>query len=661
MSIIRQAEIDSVQELPDARKGTSRLQWSGVIEQGPFLPAYGTRRRLLWQRAYDRNETNTIWLGASAGTTKSIASIPYEIRGPKGMSIRHWEDLFRNADFGRGYSSLIKKLARDLFRFDIGAWMEVTGPGHPLTPMVGAPTGLEVLDPVHVWPTGDPTYPAFYDRQGALHLMHRTRIKQFVDAPETDENYPGWGLSPLTRAMSFVRQMMLMNRYVNEQLDDTPPSGWAVINNIQMPTVQAAIARMKKGLETDSPDVLGRTIFLPPDFADHKASLEFVAMATPPEKFDYGEYISINVNAVALAMGIDRQELWELSSGGIGTGTQSEVLHAKSRGKMKGEVISTLTREFNSLMPEDLEFEYKFRDADEDDQQAQTRAANYGAVLSVSSALSVDEQRRLLALLDSSAQDVLTDPDGEIISIDDADQRPANDEVVTDDETELTDEQPAAPEETEETETPTLRLIRQLKSFKLTKDFATTSVEFANTFVNVMSEGDMGEINRRRFSIIMRNELRRFGRAAYMDGLEQGGVNRESFDNEDHEQVLTIAGEEGKYLSDLGATLYKDGIGPDEMRRRAAMWINKSLRRFLYAGVESAARNGTFGWALGRTEKHCRSCKVASGKVAKFKTWMQHDIRPGSSRLFCGGFKCGCSFFRTNAKVTGGISRIPLQ
>lgn len=757
MGAIRQAQIDSIQKPPDALKTTAQRVWPYVIERGPLLPAYGSRRRLLWQRYYDRYDTNTVWMGASAAMGKKVAATPYELRGPKGMDIRHWEALYRNADFGRGMTSLTKKLTRDFFRFDIGAWLEIAGPGNPMLPMIGAPTGLTVLDPMHIWPTGDPIYPAFYEREGALHLLHHDRVIQFVDAPETDENFPGWGLSALSRAISFIQQMMLMNRYVNEQLDDTPPSGFMLYGNIQDATILTAISKMKRGLSTDEPDVMGRTVFIRGDFAEYEPKLTPIAMATPPEKFDYEQYLNINVDATALALGIDRQEIWQLTGHGIGTGTQSNVLHSKSQGRTYGDILAMFTRAINGLMPEKLEFEYKFRDADEDAAQAQTRQTNYSAVMSVDSIISVDEQRRLLALLDSSAQDVLTDPDGEMISLDDADVRPDDAGVIVDDETALTDGQtetekptptpdrkplltmpdannkPQAgatatettpenieatsglngaqiraaidvlagvtdgstapevaiellvavgiersravfmveatisqrseqPEEQKPEGEPKPSLTANLKRLWFTKDFADTSVRFARVFVDVMNEGLDDEINRRRFGIILRNELRKAGIDAFKDGMEKGGVSRENFTNDNHTTVLAIAAEESKHVTSLGAKLfYGGGVSEDEVLRRSALWINKSLRRFLHAGIESAARNGAFGWRLGETEDHCRSCLSASRKVALFRTWRKHNIEPGSERLFCGGYKCDCEFFRTDQKVTGGLSRIPLQ
>ena len=660
MAGIRQAQIDSIQTPPDALNEQTHRVWPHIIERGPLLPAYGSRRRLSWQRYYDRYDTNTVWMGASAAMGKKIAATPYELRGPKGEDIRHWEALYRNADFGRGITSLTKKLTRDLFRFDIGAWLEIAGPGHPLLPMTGAPTGLTVLDPMHIWPTGDPIYPAFYENEGELHLLHYDRVVQFVDAPDSDENFPGWGLSALSRAISFIHQMMLMNRYVNEQLDDKPSSGIIVANNLQEETFRAAIAKMKRGLDADEPDVLGRTIVVFADWVENKASLEMLAMATPPEKFDYEKYLNINVDAVALAMGIDRQELWQLTGTGMGTGAQSDVLHAKSQGRTYSDILAMFTRSFNSLMPEALEFEYKYRDADEDAAQAQTRQTNFTAVMGASSVLSTDEQRRLLALLDSSAQDVLTDPDGEMISLDDADVRPDDADTIIDDGTALTDGQ--KPEEKPKEDADTLSRTSSLARFRLTKDFAVTAAHFAQVFVNVLSEGMDDEINRRRFGIVLRNELRKAGTSAFKDGLEKAGVNRENFTNENYNTVLAIAAEESQHVTSLSEKLfYGGGVSEDEMFTRAEMWGHKSLRRFLHAGIESGGRNAAFGWRLGQTEEHCRSCIAASKKVALFRTWRKHNIEPGSERLFCGGYNCDCEFFRTDQKTTGGLSRIPLQ
>ncbi|MGA0506735.1 hypothetical protein ACO2WS_26100, partial [Escherichia coli] len=65
----------------------------------------------------------------------------------------------RQADFGRGWGSLISKVLLDYLRQDGGGFIEVIAPGNPLKAPTAPATGLAYLDSLRCLPTGDPEYP----------------------------------------------------------------------------------------------------------------------------------------------------------------------------------------------------------------------------------------------------------------------------------------------------------------------------------------------------------------------------------------------------------------------------------------------------------------------------------------------------------------------
>ena len=197
-------ERNSVQVLPDAQRDGGAPAFFWETARGPILPAWGTRERERALRVWYRNQYNTLIQGAFAGLTKRWAATPWEISGPR-RATKTFQDMFRAADFGRGWSSFVQKMALDFLRQDGGAYVEVIAPGNPMKAPTGPTMALANLDSLRCMPTGDPEYPAvYYNRQGAMHLLHRARVIHLVDMPDSDERNPGYGLSTLSRAIALA-------------------------------------------------------------------------------------------------------------------------------------------------------------------------------------------------------------------------------------------------------------------------------------------------------------------------------------------------------------------------------------------------------------------------------------------------------------------------
>lgn len=229
--LARTAEQQSVQTLPDAKQNTATWGESlplVFLGRMPFLPPWGSRRREVYLRNLYRAELNTLFQGAAMGQCKKVASSPFEISGPK-SGTAYFQGVFRGAQFGAGWRELILRAGSDFFRQDIGAFIEVIGPGNPARPITGRITGLAHLDALKCYPTGDPEFPVIYrDSKGEAHRLHRTRVIRLVDMPDGDESMPGpVGLCALSRAAAIVQREMLMGRYIEYSLDDKPKIGRA--------------------------------------------------------------------------------------------------------------------------------------------------------------------------------------------------------------------------------------------------------------------------------------------------------------------------------------------------------------------------------------------------------------------------------------------------
>lgn len=661
--IVEQNLQDSIVKHPRLLEG--RLSWT-IHARGPLLPAWGSRERERALRLYWRHDYNTLFRGAIAGLIKRVQSTPYTVKAPRQDGDR-WQKILMNADFG-DWDRFLSKLLVDYSRQDVGAFVELIAPGDPRHAPSGPVSGLAILDSVRCYPTGDPEYPViYYDIKGTMHILHHARVVQFVDTPDSDENTPGYGDCALSRAIAPVNRQILMGRYVETSLDDEPPPGIASFSNIGEEQVQAAIETMQAERNTDQRGEWGRLLRLYSLRQENAASVEITSFSKPPESFDFEKYTNLDAREMAVAIGIDVQDIWgELTGGGLGQGQQSEILAQKSRGKSFGRILKGLERLVNRAFPVDVEMAWEYVDPQEDLEQATILQTTAGAIQILSGVLSPDEARTLLANTVPAVHDVLVDETGNVRKLGDADPKGAAEEIRND----VPSETPAlavgpavakpGPPEHPGLPSGVAALEAQLGRKgvlepagpanpplqKTAKDFAGTSAAFVAEFTRIVNgaAGATPAVTRS----ILRDALWNAGWSAYQDGLRDGGVDPSQADAEElamrRRTVAEWNASQTGYIMAFIEDVLSTTMSPEKVAYRADLWVNKSLRAIYYAGLVDAESELVFPWLLGPSKKHCNTCLANAGQQHTMKDWVGAGMFPGSSALECEGYQCKCRF-----------------
>lgn len=649
------ARKQTVQELPDAKRDAGMLPMYFATNRGIILPSWGTGERERALRNFYRHDRNNIIQGAFAGLAKKIAATPWEIKGENDADVKYYQTVFRGAQFGAGWTEFIKMWVLDYLRQDRGVYIELTAPGDPQYAPMGRVTGLSILDSVHCYPTGDPRYPVIYrSRLGATHLLPSTRVLHSVDMRDTDETRPGYGLCALSRAIAIAQRQILMGQYTAANLDDMPPPGVNIWTNTNSSKVQEAVTAYYAQQNADAGSVWGKSINIYGMDMTHPVDMKSVTFSQAPEKYDYSVYVDVDIKELALAIGVDIQELWPITGGPIGTAGQSQIQHDKGQGKAPADIYATLERRLNDVLPEGLEFQFKQRDIRADEAEAKN-ASTWVSTISTVGFLTDDEKRRILADKVEAFQNVLLDPHGQVIRLDDADPKPLSigtdsalaigTPVVGAGSTLTIGSQGAQP----------LQLGAPKQALMLgtgKKDYEATRDEFVTNVVDLIGAGNNDEMSRRRFGIVFRAQLRRLGQKAFADGLAQGGVT-DPLDDDELAQVQMWLAEQSAYVTQFANDVFGRGYSRDEIRHHAEMWANKSLRDAFDMGRMAADRNGMYEWVLGATEEHCEDCPRLSGQVHRFKQWYVRNWLPGSQRLGCHGYRCECELRRTDKAAKG--------
>ena len=715
---LRQVERISVQDLPQAKEGAgmSSFFWGATQTRGFHLPPWGTRERERLLRMWYRHEYN--WMGQSAigGLLKEFASAEWEIKGTR--NAQRYQDLLRYASFsqnGSGWRDLCMKVGLDYLRQDGGAYIELIAPGDPSKPPTGSITGLAHLDSLRCIPTGDPEYPVIYwSRLGKLHLLHNARVIHLLDQPDGDDERPGYGLCAMSRAISIVIRQIWETRYVEAKLDDKPSPGFLVATNINRGKWAAAFDRFNQEQNNDEQPGWGKTIPLFSDDPAFPADLKQVLLSQAPEAWSFREYTELDANSWALALGVDVQELWQLTGGRLGSAQQSEMLHAKSRGKTLGDLRTTVERALNDVLPDYLVFQYKAHDPYEEASRADNAQLWGGFTEQVKETLTPDEMRQLLANTVEAYRDVVTDPKGLVRRLNDADTQPearvsdlttadapptgasgSSDPKVT--ATDTTAIQSKALTQAEFIQAvadlrarhlPRTEYLRALKQViaeyapgltsadldtladQLIDDPATDNsavaavlaaliahllarLTFEAAFNGLLTRGRAGDLSPAALAVRLRAELADSGLAEFQNGLRAGGVSDGVLSETDRAEYLRILAQQSAFVTPFATNV--GTLSAAEAATRAQAWYARSVTPFWDAGRLSADRSGNYKFIGSDGYESCSTCQRLKFQVHRMDEWTAHHLRPKTDgeNFDCHGDFCEHFLTRTSDPAQG--------
>jgi hypothetical protein len=669
-ALISQSLRESIQIPPQTTKEGTTLGgvWGVGAERGSILPPRGTRQRELQLKAmYFWDEMNLI-RGAFTNISKIISTVGWEITGDteddnedaavsslarlqgfrlrRNNGVEYFQEVLRQSNFGAGWGAFLSIVVLDYLRYDAGAYIEVIGQGETILPLKGPVMGLAHLDPLHCYPTGDPIYPCvYYDRYGGMHILHHTRVIRLVDMEDGDDRRPGYGDSALSRSASIAMQELWMSRYITGRLDDQSPPGLDIFGGITKNEMESVERRYRGEQATDQPPIFGRRMrYYTPD-PSILPKIESHDFQTSPENFNFRDYTDIEVDRLANAIGVDRQEIMQLAGGNIGSAQQSVVLNQKSKGKTIGFLFQQLERKLNDLLPVEFTFEFKPRDNQEDLENAQKDQVIAVTATSLAGVLSPDEQRTYVSNSSETIHDAITNTP----RANDVFQRA----IVAEDDT-----PGAAPVAPQAQQAPNVNINDdvedEIKSIQ--KDYQTTQAMFIADVADLLRSASTPNpyLDRRGFGVVMRSFLKNYGLKSIKDGLQAGGVTVDTLDPEDNTEYQRIFIEQSQYINGLAEDVFvKKTVTAGNAVLRAQMWT-KSLQPFYDAGVNSADGNGMYMWRINILKDHCSSCLAMAGQVHRFKTYKKRNVLPKSNRLKCGGGGlCGCDLVKTLERARG--------
>jgi hypothetical protein len=382
---IEEKQAPNKESMLDIRQTTHDLAYASLYQfvsrfnnSGDNIPAYGTQALDYYTADLWRDEP--ILAGAIYSMTAKMSALTWKISGKRNMAM-YFAKIFANALYasGKGWGGFSDSTCVDYYTTNRGVFWE--------TPRVGGKNGklagLGHVDALCCNMTGNMREPVEYwsYETGQTLRMKPEEIIHFASLISPREQHLGIGFCAVARALKAAKLLMGLHNYDTEKLNNLPPEGIASVTGLTMDEFKDALALWQVKRKQDNSLTFPQVLWLIGSQPQTEVKVNLQGFSQLPESFERQPVVTQYVNTLALCFGVDAREFWAISSGALGTASESEIQHLKAKGKGSGELITAMERQLNSELPDGVDFGYDTRDIEEDMTAAATAKAWIDAFL----------------------------------------------------------------------------------------------------------------------------------------------------------------------------------------------------------------------------------------------------------------------------------------
>lgn len=299
------------------------LWGQNVLPIPPTLPAYGATGRDVVLRATVYAES--MWAVALGKAISKMVALPWKINdsGSSQRRIDRAQEIFLNADYGRGWATFLNKHLRDYLCTDNGAVVEIIRVANSPLAMV---KGIGHLDSCRVRRTGNWKEPAIYtDLDGREHLMKWWQVAFITDMPDPSDSMFGVGLCATSRAYATIFKMAGLEQYVTEKITGGGQNAIHLIRGVSDRQLSdALITHQSEKVRAGYVNYKGQVLI--PLMGNNEINVATIDLAGIPDGFNADDERNNAYIKYANAIGIPVQDIQPLNGRSLGTGKQTEVL-----------------------------------------------------------------------------------------------------------------------------------------------------------------------------------------------------------------------------------------------------------------------------------------------------------------------------------------------
>lgn len=327
--------------------------------------------------------------GSLALLTAKVVTVPVKVmprdtRLKKNIADAERFNIILNeeADFGAGWITMLSKWLTDYWLTDNGSFLEIIGPGDPLGPIEGPPTGIAHLDSHRIQRTGNTEFPAIYTRpDGQRVKFHRSRITMTSDMPSAREEMFGVGFCAGSRIIHNAQALMDMATFKEEKLGSRPRRGIVIGKGIATDAILDSMAIADEQMDSRQLSIYSQLAVLGDIPTD--ADLSLLDLIGLPDGFDEDTSTRLAMFAIATGFGVPIRWIWPASVSGA-TKADAMYQHIAGLGGGIARILATLTmalggdptgaaHSIGKFLPPHLKLVFDFQDDEQDDMRASVR------------------------------------------------------------------------------------------------------------------------------------------------------------------------------------------------------------------------------------------------------------------------------------------------
>lgn len=298
-----------------------------------------------------------------------------------------------------GWRNGLSVSAQNFYQSNLGAVVEIGR-----SQLNGPLAALYTVDPTKCRLTGRQEAPLKYnngprDKQ----YWEPTDFFRVTSFPSPAEAMNGLGMSAVYRCIELAKLLVSVFEHDREQLGSKAPKGILTINGVSQAQWLQSLEEATVDLKTLEREYYSGVQVLASE-GDPEIKVGLTSLSNLPEQFDHRQFVDMLIYGYALAFGYDPREFWPVSSGALGTATESESQHRKASSKGGLDFVLGFQEKLQDELPETIEFEFEQRDVQGDiaetDFQKQKLDVIQGMFTQVNAKqenlITLDEARQLL-------------------------------------------------------------------------------------------------------------------------------------------------------------------------------------------------------------------------------------------------------------------------
>lgn len=668
------------------------------------LPPWWSKERDAKLRLVVRDDG---FLAAVLGrATQKISSLPFKVAPVNdtiALHVRQADTMSKRirlvSQSGTGWKGFIEVLARDYLSQDNGCFglviYDEDSPDWESEP-TGQILGFRVLDAAYCTRTNDPIHPVkytSYTKDGSPDIkIHRMRVIYGAANPSSEREMNGVGYSAASVSMMFIEDLWAAYEYRAQKMGASPAERIILAKGMTSREIVKAMAT-SRALMTAAGLYSGAATTI--IGGDTDSGLEEISLNNF-DQFNTQQSVLTNMGLLGLAWGLDPSELYPVEGARI----PEETAMQRSRGTFIANFIEFLRGQFEMILPDHLYLHLDYRDDLYDKERAiiqDINARNFSRIAEVMPELPQEVMSRMLLrsglIEEQDNNDILLAigylPDGRPIGAAFYDKTWA-------------DFLPLPREFLLPTNDNSAQALLAIGANRMALYETVGIYPGAALRKNVaIAFAALNWLEAQHNKVIMTSlEREQGGRGAFAQQplqpeeqppQDQSGkslikavppeleqlfedfqkemlpvLQSKPVDKNVAEKLLIqfvglayLAGSRLRDLDEVGkqqvnmevelmASVYEKWDDREGDMLPTMERMKSHLRRGYNVGLTEHKTEGSMGWTLGATEKHCSTCLEMSGKgVQPAEFWrdkQREGIYPGSPMLECTGLHCDCEY-----------------